>query len=336
MTAMTQQQAQRKFEYFLDVEAKINIAQAKQNKQEYERMFNAFISEYKITILDQMKVYVLSDLHINWLFSCMKTANENLDWMWQKTMFNMLPDGAVNGMCKDSVLVIAGDLCDDDTKALSFMGRSWLGHVSKMFYKILVVPGNHSYYGTSICNMESKFEKILEEQKIDNVILLQEKTWLHEETNTLFVGTTLWTDFNKDDPLIKIDAVSFMSDYRRIRTATHGKLCPNYILSQHIRHKQYIITQAQKNKDKNVVVITHHLPSRTLCDKTYDGSFDSLYASSLEDIILDNENIKYWLSGHTHNPVSLQIGQCQCIVNPVGYAGYEYTGYDRNKHFILG
>lgn len=55
MTAMTQQQAQRKFEYFLDVEAKINIAQAKQNKQEYERMFNAFISEYKITILEDAK-----------------------------------------------------------------------------------------------------------------------------------------------------------------------------------------------------------------------------------------------------------------------------------------
>ena len=44
------------------------------------------------------------------------------------------------------------------------------------------------------------------------------------------------------------------------------------------------------------------------------------YASDLSDFILDQENIKYWVHGHMHDPFDYEIGQCRVVCNPRGYS----------------
>ena len=56
------------------------------------------------------------------------------------------------------------------------------------------------------------------------------------------------------------------------------------------------------------------------------------YHSSLEDVMLDNENIVLWTHGHTHHCFDYKIGQCRVVCNPRGYrqrSGWsEDTGWD--------
>jgi hypothetical protein len=47
------------------------------------------------------------------------------------------------------------------------------------------------------------------------------------------------------------------------------------------------------------------------------------YASDVSEDILDNENIKYWVHGHIHDPVDYEVGNCRVMSNPKGYAGWD-------------
>ena len=55
-----------------------------------------------------MKFGVISDLHLNWIWCNIDVSD---DEVWEDKMFFMLP--------QSDILIIAGDLCDDTTKALS-------------------------------------------------------------------------------------------------------------------------------------------------------------------------------------------------------------------------
>jgi hypothetical protein len=54
-----------------------------------------------------------------------------------------------------------------------------------------------------------------------------------------------------------------------------------------------------------------------------DSVNNGAYASDLNDMILDNENIKVWIHGHMHDPVDYMIGNTRVISNPRGYLPYE-------------
>ena len=53
------------------------------------------------------------------------------------------------------------------------------------------------------------------------VTYLQNETKLIE--NVLFIGCTLWTDFQNQNPIVMIDAQSLMSDYREIKDSGLSK-----------------------------------------------------------------------------------------------------------------
>jgi hypothetical protein len=88
---------------------------------------------------------------------------------------------------------------------------------------------------------------------------------------------------------------------------------------------QYIRAIAELNRNKPLVVCTHHAPTYQSVADEYKSQreMNGGYASDLSEFILDNENIKFWTHGHMHDPSDYMVGQCRVLCNPRGYKGYE-------------
>jgi hypothetical protein len=259
-----------------------------------------------------MKVNVISDLHLEF---------GDLE----------LPGG--------DVLILSGDVCEsrtllkykydplnimtelDNPKRMDRAQRFFIEECAK-YRHVLYVMGNHEHY-------HGRYDKTVHELKAtvpDNVTVLENENI--EIDGVLFLGATLWTDCNKGNPMCHQVLKYGMNDYRAITIKHHNiyrKLDPKDTAETHMRTKEYFKTMLELNRDKNVVVCTHHAPSYASVHEHYahDTDMNGGYASDLSEFILDHENIRFWTHGHMHDPSDYMIGQCRVICNPRGYRGYE-------------
>ena len=272
----------------------------------------------------QTRMFYCSDLHLDHLWRYYRSA------VCDK-MFEMLPEGDTS----QDILVIAGDLANDDTITMSYAGKSWLKVVSGRFRDIVMTHGNHSFFLTEFDNMEAKFDKLLAEQNITNVHVLRDSSWQDAITGVLFIGGTLWTDLDRQNPLIMYQVAYQMNDYRYIRNRIYHKITPLDTLVKHLDTVAYLRDALSKNKGMRTIVVTHHLPSEQLIAEQYKGQLlNACYASSLDELIMDNPQIETWIYGHTHTSNDLMIGNTRCVSNPFGYAG-ENKQYDITAHIVL-
>lgn len=238
------------------------------------------------------------------------------------------------------VLVISGDVCESRTlRKFKYDPHNLLGdngvegkrldRASRFFHEecskyreVIYVMGNHEHY-------HGKFYKTQHEliaEVPDNVHVLEKECY--EINGVIFVGATLWTDLNKGDPMTRMVVKNGMNDYRAITHMVNGtwrKLDTNDTHEDHIRAKEYIQTICELNRDKKIVVCTHHAPSYQSVNEYYkhEREMNGGYASDLTEFIMVNENIKFWTHGHMHDPSDYMIGDCRVICNPRGYKGYE-------------
>jgi len=134
---------------------------------------------------------------------------------------------------------------------------------------------------------------------------------------------------------------NFMNDFRVIQNFypeknLYHKLTPEAVLDLHRQSLEYFKTVLQANKDKPVVVITHHAPSFMSVNEKYknETTTNGGYASELSELILDNPTIKAWVHGHMHDPVDYMIGDTRILSNPRGYLPWEEdNGFDPNFTF---
>lgn len=239
------------------------------------------------------------------------------------------------------VLVLSGDACESRTlrkykydpinllgdapngKRLDRAARFFNEEVTK-YRRCVYVMGNHEHY-------HGKFHKTQHEliaEMPDNVEVLERQTT--EIDGVLFLGATLWTSCNKADPMTFMVLKNGMNDYRAITyhdspRSVYRKLNPQDTLSVYSDTVQYFRIVAEQNRDKKIVVCTHHAPSFQSVhdDYKHDRDMNGGYASDLSEFILDHENILFWTHGHMHDPSDYMIGQCRVICNPRGYVGYE-------------
>jgi 3',5'-cyclic AMP phosphodiesterase CpdA len=265
-----------------------------------------------------MRVNVISDLHL-----------EFADLV--------LPGG--------DVLILSGDICEaknlrqdryskdlvllpHESKRPDRYARFFNEECSK-YKKVFYVMGNHEHYGY-------KFDKTydqLTDNLPSNVSLLEKQMELYE--GVVFIGGTLWTDCNDNDPITIYTLQQSMNDYRVITKHYKDKdlyyrLTPEATIAEHCKTKEFISDAAASVEDKPIVVITHHSPSRLSTHPKYisDHYMNGGYNSNLENFILDRPNIKFWTHGHTHDPFDYMIGDCRILCNPRGYAGYEQRARD--------
>ena len=125
-----------------------------------------------------------------------------------------------------------------------------------------------------------------------------------------------------------------MNDYKVIRIGSnYRKMNPDDTLKFHKKSKLFFQQKLEEFKDTKTWVLTHHGPSYQSVHPKYRtaGIANGAYVSDLDDLILDNPQVKYWSHGHTHESMDYRIGECRVICNPRGYYNsYNNSGLNLN------
>jgi Icc-related predicted phosphoesterase len=230
-----------------------------------------------------------------------------------------------------SILILAGDV-GLIRKKYTYM--HFLENVGKRFLRVIYVPGNHEYYrGVHGLDMKELKENLSD---INVSVLDNDSVRIG---NQLIVGATMWTDFDRGNPLIMMKATGYMSDYSLINHVNENgsilNITPEYILSEHKKTIEYLHqTLANSN---GAIVVTHHLPSfRSVCVRKWGYHFSNhLYYSDLDEMIM-NYKPKAWFHGHTHDSCNYVIGETNVLCNPRGYKGHDLNlDFDPNAFVFL-
>lgn len=213
--------------------------------------------------------------------------------------------------CGSKILILAGDICSAKSDNLEY----FLENIHTKFTKIIYVPGNHEYYNVSI----EQGNKLLNEVtgKFNNVILLNNGTYYDDENDILFIGTTLWSNLAHKGYDITL-AKYMINDFRYIE-----EFKPQNYLDMFNKNLQFITNILENNKDKQKIIVTHHMPSYDLVAEEFKGEINICFASELDHMF--DTSIKAWIYGHTHCPSDKVIGETRFKCNPIGYKGENQT-----------
>ena len=139
----------------------------------------------------------------------------------------------------------------------------------------------------------------------------------------------MWSELNPDD----LDILSWsLTDFKRIDSFN-----PEAYTNLHLRDRQWlndtITSMARDEPDRQIVVFTHHAPTREgTGDPKFDGQpTNSAFASELtNDPCWKAGNVKIWAFGHTHWCCDFVRDGIRVYSNQRGYANGE-RGYDPAK-----
>lgn len=188
------------------------------------------------------------------------------------------------------------------------------------YNQVFYVMGNHEHYGGRLDRTYSIIKDILP----FNVTILENE--LVEYNNVIFMGATLWTDLNRNDPMTALVLKDFLNDFRVITNlyankGIYTKLTPQFTSHVHRTTLDFFAEQLEQNRDKQFVIMTHHAPSYKSIHEQYKEYYEHNggYASDLSNFIFSNPNIKVWTHGHVHTPFNYTIGETRILCNPRGY-----------------
>ena len=263
------------------------------------------------------------------------------------------------------VLILSGDICvasdfsDADYSNLKD-GRSqryvdFFTRCANEFSKVIYVVGNHEHYHGDFAETFPTLRKYL--GHIENLhILDKEHITINDVT---FIGGTLWTDMNAQDPMTLAHIRVKMNDFRVIENSNEmvsyrtfevneedtqiptfrkrpARFMPEDTVQDHKKMLQYIqvtIAMLASMNPNKYVVVGHHAPSKASTHPRYQTEviMNGAYSSRLDQFILDHPQIKLWTHGHTHEEFDYMIGTTRVVCNPRGYINYE----DRAEDFKL-
>lgn len=232
------------------------------------------------------------------------------------------PSPAEDGV---SILVLAGDIT---TRARV----DWIIEMSYIFNHVIFVPGNHEYYRGDLTETPRKMQEQFDEANAINIHMLMNRSIIINGTS--FHGTTLWTDYDNQNPMSMFQAKTMMNDFRVIRANSYEtRWSPELALREHIIAKQYLIDNVKPGD----VVITHHAPSFRSIDVEFESSpINGAYCSNLDEMVMDLQPA-LWFHGHTHMPHDYMIDRTRVLCNPRGYIGFEpYRGFNLDAVVVIG
>ena len=204
------------------------------------------------------------------------------------------------------ILILAGDVTIKNRV-------DWINEVANDFKHIVYVLGNHEYYHQNLDNTYRKTK----EQLADNVYLLQNESVTLD--GTTFHGTTLWSDFEKGNPLSYMACNDLMNDFRIIR-ADNGKSR----FTPQRAHKEHNVAMIflRENVKKGDVVVTHFGSTYESVGEEFRGNkINGAYVSDLSTFIIESEPA-LWFHGHLHNTSDYMVGNTRVLCNPRGYVGH--------------
>lgn len=271
-----------------------------------------------------MKIRYLSDLHI---------GHFNYD--------NMILSYISSNMNKhensSDVLIVAGDLFvisnilnRDNRPLLLSLFFAWC---SSNFKKTIIIPGNHEFYdGTDIDEFLRGFNKEIypnihvvcnDTIIIDDVAIVCSTLWsnVYDISDQRIVNTMM-----NDCRLIKWKGQNFLSD----RFGEAHDICKSFISSA------LSLSAARGIPSCKTIVATHHCPS-ILCEQPkYAGGrlSHAFIADDMNDII-STYSPAYWIYGHTHYNIDIDLFDTKIVSNQLGYNSTEAVGFEFDKYFFI-
>lgn len=241
------------------------------------------------------------------------------------------------------VLILSGDICVESDllerkdNEIEYKDESSRTHIffeecCARFPAVIYIAGNHEHYhgdyNNTITNLRNRLGYLT------NLYILDKQ--LVKLNDVTFIGGTLWTDMNKEDPHTLYRIKSYMNDYRIIKnsgsTVTFkdedgkfhtrmGKFSPEESVVDHKAMLKFIADIVDSNVNSKFVVVGHHAPSKLSTKPQYEKAVlvNGAYSSDLSEFILDRPQIKFWTHGHTHHEFDYMLGSTRIVCNPRGY-----------------
>lgn len=261
----------------------------------------------------------MSDLHLEF--------ESSVGAQWLQSLAP-LPDSS-----KYDMIILAGDI--------AFAGMRFDAYEQLFFYfeqlnklnkPILFVPGNHEFYHShNFDDLNAKLLEKINESKYRNIHILSRKKFVFN--NIIFIGATLWTDFNNKDCDEMNSAINLqwneekqeherkgMSEYKVVSTSDGQLITPELVYQEHQADLDYIKQELGATDPEKCVVITHHSPSNKKHKIKWNKRLPSAYSSDLDSLIEDYQPIA-WIHGHIHDSLDYHIGGTRIVCNPRGYLG---------------
>ena len=259
-------------------------------------------------------------------------------------------------------LILSGDICVAadfrESDGIIENGKSqryidFFSRCASEFPKVLYVAGNHEHYNGDYAETFTILRKYL--GHIENLhILDKEHVTINDVT---FIGGTLWTDMNAQDPMTLAHIRVKMNDFRVIENSNEmvsyrtfdvneegtqiptfhkrpAKFLPEDTVQDHKKMLEYInVTSEPLGK---YVVVGHHAPSKVSTHPRYQTEviMNGAYSSRLDNFILNHPQIKLWTHGHTHEEFDYMIGTTRVVCNPRGYINYENRADDFKLKYV--
>jgi predicted phosphodiesterase len=227
----------------------------------------------------------------------------------------------------EDVLVLAGDIAVGANNVTTVIDE----FLDAGFPKIVYLPGNHEFYGSTIKEFNEQLDLNLSDQKYwdkvyaftnpnDNMVIID---------GVLFCGGTLWTNF-REDRIAHMACQSRISDFKVIKDFSTNKAAMRYY--NDLEGIEFAYNEFPEYKK---VIVTHFLPAVECIHPRWRGPdlLNSYFANDLGEYIQGLSNTT-WLFGHTHDPIDIMIGDTRMIANPHGYYGYE-TRDQFNPHLQI-
>lgn len=258
-----------------------------------------------------MTIHYLSDIHMEF--------EQNLEFLrrLQPT------EGA-------DVLVVAGDAFYLDTPPEE--GGLFLKWAAANYGRVLLVPGNHEYYGGyDVARNGASWELRL----APNVSYYNNKVVRVGDTD--FILSTMWSHISPEN---RQPISYFLSDFHRINYDGHAFTPEDYNL-EHERSLQFIKQAVADSRALHRVVVTHHVPSRLCTPRKLrvirGGSLEEAFTVDLTNYIR-HAPIDCWIFGHSHVGTDTVIGGTRLASNQLGYVfrkEYEWNGFRFGKTITL-
>ncbi|NEI61253.1 metallophosphoesterase [Rhizobium leguminosarum] len=204
------------------------------------------------------------------------------------------------------ICICAGDVANFINDTIVYIRR-----VIEPKMPVVLVLGNHDYYGSSISSALESARRLVDGSGIH---LLENDTVI--VGNCRFIGATLWTDFAVsigDDEHIspeerRVKALelvpSRMMDFQCIyrsdprRTDENGMVTAWEILERHKESRKFIDRELSVEYPGRTVVVSHHAPLMQSFDPIFFGSLtNAAFASDLSDLIM-RRRPSLWIHGH--------------------------------------
>lgn len=271
-----------------------------------------------------MKLALVSDVHL-----------EFADW------YPCNPDQA-------DVLLLAGDIMlasDLNGTYKSERFKEFLTNCKREYKDVIYIMGNHEHYNGDFA---TSHELLREACDINSIYFLDKEVAIIN--NVTFIGGTLWTDMNKEDPKTMNQISYLMNDFRIIQNSNkttsfkdtkgnfqqiYSKFSPEDCVEDHKAFLKVIDDTITGNPTGTFVVVGHHAPSKKSTKPGYEKDLivGGAYSSDLDEFILSHPQIKAWVHGHTHDKFDYMIGSTRIVSNARGYVGYE-RGTDKEDPFF--